>query len=110
MNRTLHSRSANQVCAHKNSLRVEVERLTIPSTRSRVLALAWVRIATPHITFSCGPWRVLERLGTDPAVLPPDVREGGRWVETVKLPALVVGIVENAVLASFREQDQGGTR
>ena len=59
---------------------------------------------TPSLAFKCGPWRVLERHGTDPAVLPPDVRQDGRWVEAVELPRVVLGAVEDAVLEAFRAE------
>lgn len=85
-----------------DQVRVVVISLTTPATPGRVLALAWVRITSPELTFSCGPWRILERHGTEPAVMPPDVREDGRWVDTVKLPRPTRDLVDDAVLAEFR--------
>ena len=92
------------------SIQVTVLELTTPPAPGRVLGLAWVRISTPDLTFKCGPWRVVDRLGTDPAVLPPDVRQGGRWVDTIELPEPTLHLVEEAVLVAFRENDKEALR
>ena len=68
---------------------------------------ARVRISSPALSLICGPWRVLERTGTDPAVLPPDVRQAGRWVDTVELPKPITQMVEEAILAEFRGWEAG---
>ncbi len=90
-------------------LDIQVEYLNPTENQGRLLALARVRIISPSLTVACGPWRVVSREGMGESVIPPDVREGGRWVPAISLPRPVLAMVEDAVLAAYQGQVEGAS-
>ena len=90
-------------------INVVVDSLTPTNSQGRLLALARVRIIAPSLTVACGPWRVISREGLGESVVPPDVREAGRWVPAISLPRPVLVMVEDAVLTAFRGQVEGAS-
>ena len=93
-----------------HDIKVLVQELRTAPGDGRVLGFARVRIVSPSLTVACGPWRVISRDGIGEAVIPPDVRDSGRWVPTISLPRPVLGMVEDAVLAAYRGEVEGGCR
>ena len=87
-----------------NEMTIQVPRITLSSRSGRVLATAFVRIDFDGIFIKTGPWRVLDRDGTDPVVVAPDVRLDGRWVRTIEMPRGLFGQVESAVLEAWKDQ------
>ena len=100
---TLNELPATDPCSPPD-LTVLVSSLKLFDQPGRVLATARVKITSPVITIACGPWRVISRHGLGESVVPPDIREGGRWVPAVSLPREVLAQVEDAVLEAFHAQ------
>ena len=99
----------NSTPCNPSDITIQVDGLRRVPNKGRLLGTARVLISSPGLTLACGPWRVIAREGTGEAVIPPDVREAGRWVPAISLPRPVLGMVEDAVLAAYHGQVEGAS-